>query len=220
MSNTSLLSVLPVALADLGSATKNSKNPHFRSNYADLASTIAALEPLKGHGVWFKQKTLDAENGVAVETFYIGCGETISAGVLFVPATKRDAQGYGSALTYARRYGLQTAFGLATEDDDGNAAVASHQGQSAPAKRKPAHSALKTKVREWVHELNACGDDETLSAFMALKPTVETLKEVKEKLPHLWDGEDWPEGLNRPDEFVPLADMVEQLRKSFDKQEY
>ena len=132
MSDTSLLSVLPVALADLGSATKNSKNPHFRSNYADLASTIAALEPLKGHGVWFMQNTLDAENGVAVETFYIGHGEKISAGVLFVPATKRDAQGYGSALTYARRYGLQTAFGLATEDDDGNAAVASHQGQPEP----------------------------------------------------------------------------------------
>ena len=90
----------------------------------------------------------------------------------------------------------------------------------AGGKRKPAHSALKTKVREWVQELNACGDDEMLSAFMASKPTVETLKEVKEKLPHLWDGEDWPEGLNRPEEFVPLSDMVEQLRKSFDKQEY
>jgi len=132
VSDTSLLAVLPVALADLGSATKNSKNPHFRSNYADLASTITALEPLKGHGVWFMQNTLDAESGVAVETFYIGHGETISAGVLFVPATKRDAQGYGSALTYARRYGLQTAFGLATEDDDGNAAVSSHQGQPEP----------------------------------------------------------------------------------------
>ena len=152
MSDTSLLSVLPVALADLGSATKNSKNPHFRSNYADLASTIAALEPLKGHGVWFKQKTLDAENGVAVETFYIGCGETISAGVLLVPATKRDAQGYGSALTYARRYGLQTAFGLATEDDDGNAAVASHQGQPEP---EPISKEALDKIRSLVEKTEA-----------------------------------------------------------------
>jgi hypothetical protein len=71
-----------------------------------------------------------------VETFYIhASGEEKSAGCVFMPATKRDAQGFGSALTYARRYGLQTAFGLATEDDDGNAAVrASQSRQSAPEK--------------------------------------------------------------------------------------
>jgi hypothetical protein len=54
-------------------------------------------------------------------------------GVLFVPANKHDAHGYGSALTYARRYALQTCFGLPTEDDDGNAAVKSQQ----PAPAKP-----------------------------------------------------------------------------------
>ncbi len=61
-----------------------------------------------------------------VETIYIHeGGDTLSAGSLYMPATKRDAQGFGSALTYARRYSLQSAFGLATEDDDGNAAVKS-----------------------------------------------------------------------------------------------
>jgi hypothetical protein len=52
-------------------------------------------------------------------------GEELSFGKLFVPCTKQDAQGYGSAITYARRYQLQTALGIAPEDDDGNAASAS-----------------------------------------------------------------------------------------------
>jgi hypothetical protein len=43
-------------------------------------------------------------------------------GKLHVPAAKQDPQGYGSALTYCRRYSLMTACGIAPEDDDGNAA--------------------------------------------------------------------------------------------------
>jgi hypothetical protein len=42
---------------------------------------------------------------------------------LFIPATKQDAQGFGSAITYGKRYGLQAALGIASEDDDGTAAV-------------------------------------------------------------------------------------------------
>jgi hypothetical protein len=49
-------------------------------------------------------------------------GEQLSAGILSVPAAKQDPQGYGSALTYARRYSLMAACGIAPEDDDGNAA--------------------------------------------------------------------------------------------------
>ena len=56
----------------------------------------------------------------------------MSFGKLFVPANKQDAQGYGSALTYARRYSLQTAFGVAPEDDDGNAA-STQKHEAAPS---------------------------------------------------------------------------------------
>jgi hypothetical protein len=61
-------------------------------------------------------------------------GEHLSLGTLYVPANKNDAQGYGSALTYARRYGLMTAFGVPAEDDDGNAAAASAPRSSGTAK--------------------------------------------------------------------------------------
>ena len=95
---------------------------------------IDALEPIRKHGLWYLQRAIENENGAQIETVYIHTsGETLSAGTTFMPATKKDAQGFGSALSYCRRYGLQTAFGLATEDDDGNAAVkASQRVQSEP----------------------------------------------------------------------------------------
>jgi len=60
---------------------------------------------------------------VTVETVFIHeSGESIECGKLHVPAAKQDPQGYGSALTYARRYSLMAACGIAPEDDDGNSA--------------------------------------------------------------------------------------------------
>jgi hypothetical protein len=57
-----------------------------------------------------------------VETIFVHeSGEVMECGLLHVPAAKQDPQGYGSALTYARRYSLLAATGLAPEDDDGNA---------------------------------------------------------------------------------------------------
>ncbi len=120
----SLISALAAALPELESAKKNKANPAFKSKYADLAAMIEALEPIRAYGLWYRQHSHESADGVTIETIYIHTsGEQLSAGTIFMPATKKDAQGFGSALTYARRYGLQTAFGLATEDDDGNAAV-------------------------------------------------------------------------------------------------
>jgi hypothetical protein len=61
---------------------------------------------------------------VIVETVFLHeSGEVLSTGRLHVPAVKADPQGYGSALTYCRRYALMTACGIAPEDDDGQAAT-------------------------------------------------------------------------------------------------
>lgn len=119
-----LMSALAKALPAVDCARKTANNPHFKSKYADLASVIEAIRPVAEFGIWFRQRDLERDGGVAVETFYIGHGSELSAGVSFVPADKKNAQGYGSAKTYARRYGLMTAFGIAGEDDDGNAASA------------------------------------------------------------------------------------------------
>ena len=107
-----------------GPALKTSTNPHFKSSYADLAACVeAVIEGLNNNGVMLMQQCHESDNGVTVETVFVHeSGETMSAGKLHVPAAKQDPQGYGSALTYARRYSLMAACGIAPEDDDGNAA--------------------------------------------------------------------------------------------------
>jgi len=122
-----IASALVKAQKAFGPALKTSSNPHFKSRYADLAACVeAVIDALNSNGVALIQQTHECESGVIVETVFVHeSGETFSAGKLHVPASKHDAQGYGSALTYARRYSLMAACGIAPEDDDGNAATAS-----------------------------------------------------------------------------------------------
>lgn len=113
-----------------GPALKSSTNPHFKSRYADLAACVeAVMDGLNQAGIALVQRTSEDSTGVTVETVFVHeSGEMMECGKLHVPASKQDPQGYGSALTYARRYSLMAACGIAPEDDDGNAA-------SAPAKK-------------------------------------------------------------------------------------
>jgi hypothetical protein len=122
-----ICSALVKAQKGFGPALKSSQNPHFKSRYADLSACVeAVVEALNNNGIALTQHTHHAEGGVCVETILIHeSGEELSFGKLFVPSSKNDAQGYGSALTYARRYSLMAACGLAPEDDDGNAASSS-----------------------------------------------------------------------------------------------
>jgi hypothetical protein len=105
-------------------ARKSSDNPHFRSKYAALDVCLDAVkDALNNEGIFLTQITHDCTDGVTVETMLIHVsGEFFSGGKLHVPAAKQDPQGYGSALTYCRRYSLLAACGIAPEDDDGNAA--------------------------------------------------------------------------------------------------
>lgn len=114
-----------------GPALKTSTNPHFRSKYADLSACIeAVIDALNDNGIGLIQTLHECDNGVVVETIFIHeSGESLSCGKLHVPATKQDAQGFGSALTYARRYSVMAACGMAPEDDDGNAAVKDYKPQ-------------------------------------------------------------------------------------------
>jgi hypothetical protein len=119
-----IASALVKAQKAFGPALKTSSNPHFKSRYADLAACVeAVMGGLNDNGIALIQQTHECESGVMVETVFVHeSGETYSAGKLHVPAVKHDAQGYGSALTYARRYSLMAACGIAPEDDDGNMA--------------------------------------------------------------------------------------------------
>jgi hypothetical protein len=124
-------SALVKAQKEFGPALKTHSNSHFKSRYADLSACVeAVIDGLNNNGVFLMQSSHLCEDGVTVETVFIHeSGEQISAGKLHVPASKQDAQGYGSALTYARRYALMAACGIAPEDDDGNAATRPKQAE-------------------------------------------------------------------------------------------
>lgn len=117
-------SALVKAQKAFGPALKTATNPHFKTRYADLAACIeAVVDALNANGIALVQQTSECSDGVIVETVFVHeSGQTFSSGRLHVPASKQDAQGYGSALTYARRYSLMAACGIAPEDDDGQAA--------------------------------------------------------------------------------------------------
>ena len=112
------------AKREFAPALKTSTNPHFRSKYADLSGCLEAVnDALLNHGIALYQETSEDDTGVTVETVFLHeSGESLRGGKLHVPAGKQDPQGYGSALTYARRYSVMAACGIAAEDDDGNAA--------------------------------------------------------------------------------------------------
>ena len=124
-----LAKALVKAQKAFGPALKQSVNPAFRTRYADLASCIdAVIGALNDNGIFFTQVTHPSQGSVIVETIFIHeSGEERSMGKIEIPVLKQDPQGYGSATTYARRYSLQAACGIAPEDDDGN--LASNQPQ-------------------------------------------------------------------------------------------
>lgn len=126
------------AQKEFGQVLKKADNPFFKSKYADLASVHdAVIDALHNHDIALLQKTHECDNGVKIETVFMHVsGEQISGGVLFVPA-QQDAQKYGSALTYARRYSLLSACGLPAEDDDGNSASNKSIAAKLPQKAEP-----------------------------------------------------------------------------------
>lgn len=124
-----LAGAMALAFAEIEGATKATtgqvgQNKAYK--YADLTSVIEAIKPaLVANNLFFTQNPAPHERGVQIETIlHHAGGEHLSLGSLFVPAANNNAQGFGSALTYARRYALVTAFGVPVEDDDGKAATA------------------------------------------------------------------------------------------------
>lgn len=116
---------LAKAQGAIDDASKGNLNPFFNSKYADLASVRSAIrEPLAVNDIAIVQLPRSLSGEVEVETMLVHKSGEFIAETLRLPVGKWDAHGIGSAITYARRYGLMAIIGIAAEDDDGNAAVA------------------------------------------------------------------------------------------------
>jgi len=128
MNKSDSISKIAVALVQaqtkMGNAIKDSKNPFFKSKYADLnAVREACLPALNESKISVLQLIVNKENKNYVETILLHeSGEWISSETEIKNSKPNDPQAEGSGITYARRYGLQSIVCLGAEDDDGNLA--------------------------------------------------------------------------------------------------
>lgn len=119
-----LATALCAAQKEMGGAVKDAANPFFNSKYADLTSVVKAIkEPFANHGLSYTQFPCAGERSVGVITRLMhSSGEWLEHEYM-LPMVKADPQSAGSAITYARRYALQSMAGIPTADDDAESAM-------------------------------------------------------------------------------------------------
>ena len=146
-----LAKALAAAQAEIGTASKDGENPHFRSRYATLASVQDACRAaLSRHGLSVVQ--LPGGEGQRVEMTTVlmhSSGQWISCSGTFI-ATKGDPQGIGSAITYARRYQLAAIVGVAPDDDDDGNAASEPVKQAPPPKTEAKPAKLHGPLATWL----------------------------------------------------------------------
>lgn len=118
-----LAQALLKAQTQMGSAKKDSKNPFFKSTYADLPTVMEVVKgPLNDAGIIVLQPAShrDGKNFITTTLVHGETGEYMESETEVVSAKSNDPQAFGAAQTYARRFGLQAMLFIPAEDDDGN----------------------------------------------------------------------------------------------------
>lgn len=143
---------------DIRPAIKDATNPAFRSKYADLGAVWEAIRaPLAAHGFGIIQSPQFEGDTMWLETALIHSSGAEKISKYPIRPIKQDPQGYGSAITYAKRYAICAMLGVvADEDDDGNAASAKSPSQPAPVQTD---QDIIDGVKNWVakHKLVIAG---------------------------------------------------------------
>jgi len=150
-------------------ALKDSTNPFFKSNYADLGNVLAACrEPLSKNELAVIQTTEPSDTGVTVITTLIHSSGQWIRGRLHMRPTKPDPQGVGSVLTYCRRYSYAAIVGVAQVDDDANhASVAAQHAKTNVDGTHVDVKKLNAVADECVLIVDECDDDQESGAKRA-----------------------------------------------------
>ena len=119
-----IITALLKAQKEMGNAKKDSVNPFFKSKYSDLNSVREATIPvLNDNGIVVMQPMVTVDGNEYVKTILLHeSGEKLESFTKILCKSQNDPQAYGSGVTYARRYGLQSLVCIGAEDDDGNVA--------------------------------------------------------------------------------------------------
>jgi hypothetical protein len=166
-----LAAALAKAQSEMGGAVKDSANPFFKSKYADLSSVMDACRPaLSKHGIAVVQSPRAEGAIVSLDTLLIHSSGQWIRGTATTTAKDDSPQSLGSAITYLRRYALQSFAGVAPEDDDAEAAQGRGNGQTA----KPTAVPTAPKgYQDWLDDMVAVVSEGTArlqAAWTASKP--------------------------------------------------
>tara|TARA_R100001126_G_scaffold88048_1_gene56843 strand:+ start:1172 stop:1828 length:657 start_codon:yes stop_codon:yes gene_type:complete len=177
----SVKEILPALLSitDSMQAEKDGKNPHFRSDYMTLDGILNTVKPiLKNVGIVILQSIDDDSGLIRCTTRLIHTsGEYVECDSI-VHADKMTPQGYGSAITYARRYSITTALGIAEADDDGNAAEVASAPKKPVSKPKPKPATAKVEPKKNNGVLSEDVADKIIAAFDPLGVEIWDLEKI------------------------------------------
>ena len=151
------------AQSEMGSATKGSSNPFFKSRYADLnAIREACLPSLFANGLSIMQPTVVVDGKNYIETLVIHeSGEYIGGHTEIVFAKQNDAQNFGAGTTYARRFGLQALLCIGAEDSDGEEAVGRSTKAAPKVDQIKSPPATNVEKQNFVEQAAAAGATES-----------------------------------------------------------
>lgn len=161
------------AWGEIDNVVKNSANPHFGSDYADLAAVLDTVRPVfarHGLALLTAPGKVDAAGNLALTWMLVHKSGEFVSGEMSLPIGKPSAQAGGSCTTYMRRYLTAAVGGIAQIDDDGNAASeppkkAAPKAAKAPA--APADSTYAERKQVLLDKVKGCKD---VAALEALKP--------------------------------------------------
>lgn len=171
------------AQAEISNPTFDSVNPHFKNKYASLAAIRNAILPcMNKHGISVMQDIQRTEKGIQCTTSFIHMsGEKYISQPMEIPVVKYDAQALGSAMTYARRYQLQSlACVVGDADDDGEATVQPIKEQSTYKNKNqnnPPKSQIKNNLRN-LTQIEKDGLDEKVSFHSDIMKEAKSLGEL------------------------------------------
>lgn len=171
-----IASALAEAQGEMNNASKSADNPYFKSKYADLSEVTDAARVIHRFGLSYTQQIIrHGEQRILFTTLMHKSGQWIRSEYPIDAVADKNRvvtpQAVGSAITYARRYSLQSILGIAAEDDDGNAASGKGsplaEGGTPKQKRPPLKKdALDDKAKEVAGKLKEFDSKEDRAKFL------------------------------------------------------
>lgn len=168
---------LAKAQCEMSNPVFDAQNPHFRNRFASLAAVRNAVVPvLAKHGIALNQDITSTDTGIACRTVLThASGQQMVFGPLVLPVSKADAQGFGSAATYARRYSMMAVAGVVGDaDDDGESAVTSRPDMKKAKEYADRFAqAIETGIDRAIYELHleVTEDEELYRQTWSLLPS-------------------------------------------------